>query len=380
MITKARLSSLDVLRYLMLAVMASFALALFRNTTIASFFESVKLPALMVEIVFILYLYPAIKVTISTATIWLFFLVVAFSTTLNSINSSGLIGSVAVFLAIAIYFQAISNIDNPEQIINFVLLKFSLAVAITSLAYLPFPSSFIGGRFAAGYINTNVASAFLSIAVVTLFYSIIFENVRPIHLLLLISSVLLLLLTKGRGSLIATFIPIAIMLLSNWETRSTKVNITRSVAIVGMAWLVFNMNFSGTTSAIGLGILDYRTFELGARELIIQNHIASFWHSPFFGAGAVVDQTVEYGRASGESSYTDLLALSGGIGVSCIGLLIIRGLWVTWFANTTRLGFYVLLCCIFLASSEGYFVSIASAVSLTLWALLASSPIRHQRI
>ena len=359
---------------LLLVTMLSFALALLRSPAISAVFEVVKFPILTAAVYSLFYARPIIKLNVSSIIMWLFVALVTFSTVYNSPSSPALVASIGVFVAIGIYFQAIANLNEPNILLEPLLRVFALVVALTSVVYLPFPSSYIGGRFAAGFINTNVAAGFFAIAVVVVSYTLMFDKLRMFHIFLLLVLVLLLLLTKGRGALIAAGIPVSIMLITNWRNQSKKTNLMRLILLVLAVWLSLKMDFGDTTDATRLGLLSYRAFELGAREMIIEQHLGAFWHSPFFGAGAVINKWEPYARVSGESSYSDLLALSGGIGISLIAVLIIRALLVHWREPNSRLGFYVLLTTLLLASSEGYFVSIASAVSIILWSLLAVSP------
>lgn len=366
-----RVSRTGMARLLMLATMVCFASALLRNEIVATLFEILKLPMLAATTVYLFYLRPVIRFSTAALLMWSFVVLVAVSSVYNSLDSSALLPSIAVFVAIGIYFQAVNNLPNPQSILFPVIRWFSTGVVVTSALFIVLPASFIGGRFAAGFINTNVASGFLAIAVVTLSHSVIFERPRPLPILVLGAAVLFLLLTKGRGSLIAAAVPVLIMLMSNWRQSSKGVNFKRLIAIAAVLLLSMKLQIGNTTDATQLDALNFRAFELGARELIIQRHFSAFWHSPFIGAGAVIDAMAPYGRTSGESSYTDLLALSGGIGILLIGILILRALWLHWRRSENSLGFSVLLAALLLASSEGYFVSIASAVSMMLWGLLA---------
>ena len=371
-----RVSRTGVGRFLLLATMLSFGSALLRNAALAEKFEILKLPMLAATIAYLFYLRPVVRFSTASVFMWSFVALVAISSAYNSAASPALISSIAVFIGIGVYFQAINNLPNPESILFPVLRWFSVGIVVVSAIYLVSPASFIGGRFASGFINTNVASGFLAIAVVTLSHTVIFERPRPALVLALAAAVLFLLLTKGRGALIAAAIPVFIMLLANWRQSSKRVNRIRPLAIALLLWLSTKLQIGNTTDAAQLELLSYRTFELGARELIIERHLGTFWHSPFIGAGAVIDDLAPFARTSGESSYTDLLALSGGFGILLVATLILRALWVHWLHSENRLGFSVLLSTVLLASSEGYFVSIASAVSMILWGLLAVSPSR----
>lgn len=372
-ITQARFSQI-----VLFLAMVSFAFALLRFSTLAGVFELLKFPMLMSAVASLFYWRPVIRLNFGSFVSWLFVALVTFSTIYNSANSPAIIYSIGVFIAIAVYFQAISNLVKPERLLYPVLRWFAMAVVLTSVFFLPLPGSFIQGRFAAGFINTNVASGFIAIAIVVLSYSVVFVRANAFNIIVLAVAVFLLLLTKGRGALIATAVPVFIMLVSNWSVNATRVNLIRFTALAAVFWLSVQLSISDTTNATQLGLMSFRSFELGAREVIMERHFSAFWHSPFFGVGAVIDLAAPYARTSGESSYSDLLALSGGIGFALILVLVVRALWTHWHYCQTRLGFFVLLTTLLLAGTEGYFVSIASAVSMILWALLAVSPKRSK--
>ena len=369
-----RISRAGLAQFTLLAAMSSFALALLRAPLLSELFETIKLAMLASAMMVIFSLRPVVRVTVTSMLIWSFLVVVTVSSVYNSVNSPEIIGSIGVFAVIALYVQAINNLTDPEEIVVPVLYWFAVLVVITSLPFAAIPSAYIGGRFAAGFINTNVASGFLAVALVILSFQVLFVRLRIFDVFLLVAAAILLLLTFGRGSLIAGFGPVMMMLFTNWRQRSRKSNLVW-VAMLGSAlWFATNLTFSETTDATAINFLTIRGFEVGARELIIERHLNAFWHSPFIGAGAVIDPSTPFGRTSGESSYTDLLALSGGIGIALIFSLILRALWVNYRIARSRLSFYVLLSTLLLATTEGYFVSIASAVSMILWALLAMSP------
>jgi len=371
-----KFSKFGFARFLLLTTMVCFSGALLRNPMLSEISEVLKFPLLAGSIAFLLYLRPVFRFTVASVTMWSFLIVVIISTAYNNINSTDLIASIGVFIAIAIYFQAINNVASAECLFKPLLCWFSFGVIFSSLVFLPYPDSFIGGRFAAGFINTNVASGFLAMAVVVLSYIVFFESNKGFYIFLLSAAFFLLILTKGRGALVAALLPVALMFLSNWKQCSPRANLIRVAGLVVAILIGVKIDFADTTNATELGILSFRAFELGARESIIGRHLSSFWQSPVIGVGAVIDKTDPMARSSGESSYTDLLALSGILGITLVGVLIFRALWVHWRNTESRFGFYVLFSVLLLAVSEGYFVSIASVVSMTLWALLAISPRR----
>lgn len=373
-----RIDRMLAIRALFFMTMTFYGLALVRNQTIASIFEIIKLPILIAMMIYLFYLKPTVRLTVASALSWGFLLVVIVSTLYNSSVDPALWQSVSVFVVIALYFQACHNHSNLSDIIGPVIYALSILVIVASIPFVVLPGGYIGGRFASAFINTNVASAYIALALVVLSYHVIFRGASIGIIALVAVGFYLLLLTKGRGSLVATCVPIALMLMCDWKQRSARVNILRIVASVGALWLAQSIEISTTTEANQHDLFSFRSFELGEREYIMASHYAAFWNSPIIGAGAVIDKTRLFARTSGESSYTDFLALSGGIGSILIAMIVVRSLWDTWFHSRDRLTFFTLITCLLLSASEGYFVSIASIISMTLWANLAISSEREQ--
>lgn len=348
-----------------------FGLALFRYGPVSSVFEIMKWFLLVLFCIVAIIDSGRIRITAWNSLIWVFFFVVLASSLVNSFQDVRIFHSVAVFLFIAVFSQAWANMAGADFILEEGVKRFCVFYTLVSFVFVFSPSAYIGGRFAGPFVNTNVASGFLALSVVFFLFMIISGRGRRFWVLLLVVSVLMLVLTKGRGGLLAAAVPSLFMLFNRQPNGGGRLVFIRVVAGICFFGVFSALSFEKDVDAMSSNALTMRGYEVGSRGEIIDKHWAAFSNSPVIGAGAVIDKKREFARTSGETSYTDILATSGVLGSAVLLLVILRALWGGYVCLKKSVLFYLLLACLLLSISEGYFVSIAGAVSMILWALLS---------
>lgn len=348
---------------LLYAVFISFALALSNIKFISEIFMGLRWLILFVFLFFGLFIdkwkINKKNLTISVALYCFYLFVLTFST----INFTGLVFDSFIWLSpfyLSLLIPLLFN-GSKDLIVNSYI-KFSILFLVTLLPFLFFPSSYLGGRFAGWMQNTNMVAGFSAVGCSFIFLKYIYGDKKKIYIMAFVCFFIIILLTQSRGALIATILTVFVGLIINLKNKR---NIFYVVLMSLLGFLFYiNLDIKEAGSDDIKGILTVRKIEVGSREEKIERQLESFNYSPIYGVGTVADENNNKSRFQAESSYTEILAMSGIVGffIFCIIILI----------NFIRRDVYklYLIPLLVLSISEGYLTGIGSAISILCYLFL----------
>lgn len=360
---KRELRVKTVYNILLYAVFISFALALSNVKFLSEIFMGLRWFILFIFLLFGLFVdkwkINKKNITISVALYFVYLCILTFST----INFTGLVLDSFIWLSpfyLSLLIPLLFN-AGKDLIVNSYI-KFSIIFLITLLPFLFFPASYPGGRFAGWMQNTNMVAGFSVVGCSFIFLKYIYGDKEKKYIIAFVCFFIIILLTQSRGALITTILTVLLGLIINLKNKRNIIYLV----LMGLLGFLFyiNLNIKEVGSDDSKGVLTVRKIEIGSREEKIQRQLESFNYSPIYGVGAVADENNNKSRFQAESSYTEILAMSGILGFLVFCTII--------FVNFIRRDTYklYLIPLLLLSISEGYLTGIGSVISILCYLFL----------
>lgn len=278
-----------------------------------------------------------------------------------------LISYLILYLVYVVY-----TFSTRDEILTETLTAFyytSLFFILVSGIFIFSGSAYEGGRFNGVFSNTNALAGIATLFLVILLYK--YQDRRTyLSLFLILLTILIIFLTKSRTALATLAILFIIYTIINNKgglffkggllilILSVIINIQEIFLI-----LANSMSIDGASS-------EFRSFNnFDNRMLIIERQLFSFINSPIIGVGVVIDRNDIFSRFAGESTYLDLLSMSGILGTTLFFLIIIKNLKL--FLYNSHLLFLILLTILLLSIFEGYISNVGSVITLMYWFIIA---------
>lgn len=271
------------------------------------------------------------------------------------------------------FFYFVITFSKREKIIDEALISFyyvTLVIILISSLLILNTSSYSGGRFDGIFSNTNALAGVATLFLVFALYKNQ-ENKSLFTIFVLFLTILIIFLTKSRTALATIAILFIVYSLINNKGgiffRLILLMLTIFVIINIQEVFIFLTSFLSMEGGISS---EFRSFDnVDNRLYIIERQLISFYNSPIFGVGVVIDRSDILSRFGGESTYLDLLSMSGFIGISIFLLIIIRNLKIFLLEN--RFTFLSILAISLLSIFEGYISNVGSVLTLIFWLLIA---------
>jgi len=280
---------------------------------------------------------------------------------------------ISAYIILFLFFVSITF--SRRLILNEVIVAFSIVgivIVLISSLFLFSSTFYVGSRFIGIFANTNSLAGMLSMLIVLLLFLRHIFKYKKLITLIMVLSVVMLLLTKSRTGIAATGFSSLLYIFLN----SKKNKLAMTPLFLGLILLVVNFQFIMTTiinfTSLSTVSSEIRAFDnVDNRLPILERQLLSFSSSPLIGVGVVVDKTDRLSRFGGELSYTDILSMSGIIGISILFILIASTLRLFLQNKNDQLYFLLIVNVLLLSLFEGYLSNIGSVISFMFWILLA---------
>lgn len=241
------------------------------------------------------------------------------------------------------------------------------AFIITNIPLLLGSDAYIMGRFAGWTSNTNIVAG-ITVAAFSFYLQKFFSDYGRWYFIAASIALVMLLLTQSRAALLAAVIMSVLLVFMNIRKKYMFRKLAPILIVLALVTINMGVQEIGSTDFDDRS-LEVRSFELGARELIMLRQIEAFEYSPLIGVGAVSRKEDSTYRYAAEMSYTDWLSMVGLLGMAFFIVMLVAPL-MEMFKYPITIQVIPLLV---LSGSEGYLTGIGSAVSILLYVNLLSA-------
>lgn len=304
--------------------------------------------------------------------------------TLSTLYSSsdlkeGILRTISFWVLWSIAFVFPTPINPLNRIILWsnILIALSAIITIVCLFSLPLPFAVVGGRLKGITSNANTLGSFAAIcSIAGLSYFFSFKR-RLFGLLLTGVGLTCLFLSGSRSSMLASFV--SICLLSAIQGKSKM--LFKKIIILSLSAIIFIGAYHYFDQLkMNSTLYVKRQWDLHSRELIIRSQLEAWIRSPLIGNGLVKPGKIgEEGRPGGESSFIDLLAVSGILGAGPLFAGLTMGCY-TFFKIATvhrhnqpvKISYIaqalsIVTCIIVNSVGEGYMAAVGSILPIYVW-------------